>query len=96
MKHQSAQDFIIKTKPDTKFKKWYKKNYGLDAKEVIKTDDKVFDLYTLLIKKSMKKINKPFSGHKEPWVSTQKFLLDMSIVLNIGLLVGFIYLLKQI
>ena len=68
MKHQSAQDFIIKTKPDTKFKKWYKKNYGLDAKEVIKTDDKVFDLYTLLIKKSMKKINKPFSD---------RFLLGM-------------------
>lgn len=68
MKHQSAQDFIIKTKPDTKFKKWYKKNYGLDAKEVIKTDDKVFDLYELLIKKSMKKINKPFSD---------RFLLGM-------------------
>lgn len=31
---------------------------------------------------------------KQPWVSTQKFLLDMSIVLNIGLLIGFIYLLR--
>lgn len=36
------------TKPDKKFKKWYKKTYGLEAKEIGLPTDEYFDILECL------------------------------------------------